>query len=171
MLSAALHTANSSKTQTFSAGFGAPPTPSAAPAAAVSAVSVPSASRHVVSAAGAEAGHLAPLPMRITRYQLSPEQVPVDFFADPDGAWEFAALVEMAGFNPEHPGASVGALTKPFDGYPEGAAVITEVGVGCRYVAIAELPARADSQAQSTSPSRRQTTTRRVSPRLPHRAA
>jgi hypothetical protein len=64
----------------------------------------------------------------------------VDFFADPDGRWEFSTLVEMAGFNPEHPGASVGALTEAFDGYPEGSAVITEVGPECRYVAIAQLP-------------------------------
>lgn len=82
----------------------------------------------------------APLPTRITRYRMTAEQVPVDFFADPDGNWEFSSLVEMAGFNPEHPGASVGALTQPFDDFPEGSAVITEVGVGCRYVAIAQLP-------------------------------
>lgn len=81
------------------------------------------------------------LPTRITRYRLSVQDVPVDFFADPDGQWEFSTLVEMAGFNPEHPGASVGALTRDFDGYPEGAAVITEVGTECRYVAIAQLPA------------------------------
>lgn len=79
----------------------------------------------------------APLPTRITRYRIAAEQVPVDFFADPDGNWEFSSLVEMAGFNPEHPGASVGALTQPFDGFPEGSAVVTEVGVECRYVAIA----------------------------------
>lgn len=81
-----------------------------------------------------------PLPTRITRYRLSVQDVPVDFFADPDGQWEFSTLVEMAGFNPEHPGASVGALTQAFDGYPEGAAVITEVGTECRYVALALLP-------------------------------
>ncbi len=80
------------------------------------------------------------MPTRITRYRLSLQDVPVDFFADPDGQWEFSALVEMAGFNPEHPGACVGALTTAFDGYPEGAAVITEVGTECRYVAIAQLP-------------------------------
>lgn len=169
MLSAALHTANSSKTQTFSAGIGTRAAISVAPNAAASVASAASASRRSAPAASAEASPLAPLPMRITRYQLSPEQVPVDFFADPDGAWEFAALVEMAGFNPEHPGASVGALTKPFDGYPEGAAVITEVGVGCRYIAIAELPPRLDSRAKSTT--RSQTAARHVSPRRPHRAA
>jgi hypothetical protein len=101
----------------------------------------------------------SPLPKRIVRYRLTPEQVPVDFFADPDGCWEFTSLVEMAGFNPEHPGASVGALTAAFDGFPEGAAVIAEVGVDCRYVALAELPA-APGEAASLRPSRQ-----------PHRAA
>lgn len=81
-----------------------------------------------------------PLPTRITRYRVSPDEIPVDFFADPDGAWEFASLVEMAGFDPEAPGASVGALVESFDCYPAGSAVVTQVGVGCRFVAIAQLP-------------------------------
>lgn len=97
-----------------------------------------------------------PLPTRISRYRLSPQEVPVDFFADPDGRWEFSTLVEMAGFNPEHPGASVGALTQPFDGYPEGSAVITEVGTECRYVAIAQLPStRRVESSSSVRPSAR----------------
>lgn len=99
------------------------------------------------------------LPTRITRYRLTPDEIPVDFFADPDGSWDFSSLVEMAGFSPEHPGASVGALKEPFDGFPEGSAVITEVGVDCRYVALAQLP-------KGTSPQRGET---RVSRR--HRAA
>lgn len=134
----------------------------------------------------------APLPTRITRYLITVDEVPVDFFADPDGCWEFSSLVEMAGFNPEHPGASVGALTQPFDGFPEGAAVITEVGAGCRYVAIAQLPAEttgAMNTAMNTSVNNatsaagnrradlsragmsRGTSSRIVSPRRPHRAA
>lgn len=108
-----------------------------------------------------------PLPTRITRYRLTPEQVPVDFFADPDGHWDFASLVEMAGFNPEHPGASVGALTAPFDGYPEGSAVITEVGVECYYVALAELPKTLFKEATSN----RHTLSGATSVRKPHRAA
>lgn len=169
MLSAALHTANTSKTQSSYASIGGQSAASGSPGAAAGTASSLSVGRPQGSTAGTTGSALAPLPTRITRYQLSPEQVPVDFFADPDGTWEFASLVEMAGFNPEHPGASVGALTKPFDGYPEGAAVITEVGVGCRYIAIAELPARPDSRSQSVS--RRQSTARHVSPRRPHRAA
>lgn len=102
------------------------------------------------TSAAASSSDAGPLPTRISRYRLSPQEVPVDFFADPDGQWEFSTLVEMAGFNPEHPGASVGALKEPFDGYPEGSAVITEVGTECRYVAIAQLPAERRGQARSS---------------------
>jgi hypothetical protein len=121
---------------------------------------------------------VAPLPTRITRYRMTAEQVPVDFFADPDGSWEFSSLVEMAGFNPEHPGASVGALTQPFDGFPEGSAVITEVGVDCRYVAVAQLPAVSSSGAVSPSDAARSAADNRgvaaarsLSAKRPHRAA
>jgi len=113
----------------------------------------------------------APLPTRITRYRMTADEVPVDFFADPDGSWEFSPLVEMAGFNPEHPGASVGALTRPFDGFPEGSAVITEVGVGCRYVAIAQLPARDTEEATQRGQRRSRQGKSRPSHRRPHRAA
>lgn len=118
-----------------------------------------------------------PLPTRITRYRLTPEQVPVDFFADPDGQWDFASLVEMAGFNPEHPGASVGALTAPFDGYPEGSAVITEVGVECHYVALAALPKTAckdvvdHRQVRPTAAQRSSASQHSSQRRQPHRAA
>lgn len=114
----------------------------------------------------------SPLPKRITRYRLSPEQLPVDFFADPDGCWEFTSLVEMAGFNPEHPAASVGALTAPFDGFPEGAAVIAEVGVDCRYIALAELPAAPGEAASATQKQSRTSHATSVrSAHQPHRAA
>ncbi len=111
----------------------------------------------------------AALPTRIARYRLTPDQVPVDFFADPDGSWEFASLVEMAGFNPEHPGASVGALAAPFDGYPEGSAVITEVGVECRYIALAELPKSPRSGSRGAESRRRHSAS--SARRQPHRAA
>jgi hypothetical protein len=137
-------------------------------------------SGHSAHMAALTAARIAPLPTRITRYQMTAEQVPVDFFADPDGSWEFSPLVEMAGFNPEHPGASVGALTQPFDGFPEGAAVITEVGVDCRYVAIAQLPAietaakSAGNSAALSGDSRAvaaAAAARSVASQRPHRAA
>jgi hypothetical protein len=76
--------------------------------------------------------------MKITRYTLSADHVPVDFFADPDGAWEFNDLVEAAGFDPESPGICLGALIEPFHGHPEGSAVVTEMGRQRPYVAIVE---------------------------------
>jgi hypothetical protein len=53
------------------------------------------------------------------------EDIPVDFRADPDGVWEFEALAEQLGFDPRRGHISVGALTQPYAGYPEGAAVVT----------------------------------------------
>jgi hypothetical protein len=58
---------------------------------------------------------------------LSPatlDTIPVDFLADPDGAWEYETLTRQAGFDDERGQISVGALTRPFAGFPEGAAVV-----------------------------------------------
>jgi hypothetical protein len=77
--------------------------------------------------------------MKITRYNLSVDDVPVDFFADPDGSWSFDELVEASGFEPDRPGVCVGALTESFLGHPEGSAVVTEMGRLRPYVAIVNL--------------------------------
>jgi hypothetical protein len=76
--------------------------------------------------------------MKISRYTLSVENVPVDFFADPDGLWKFDDLVEAAGFDPESPGICVGALIEPFQGHPVGCAVVTEMGRRRPFVAIVD---------------------------------
>jgi hypothetical protein len=76
--------------------------------------------------------------MKISRYTLSLDHVPVDLFADPDGAWEFNDLVEAAGFDPEKPGIVIGALSEPFHGHPEGCAVVAELGRAKSFVAIIE---------------------------------
>ena len=58
---------------------------------------------------------------------LSPaklDAIPVDFLADPDGVWEYDALTRRAGFDAQWGEVSVGALTRPFAGFPEGAAVV-----------------------------------------------
>ena len=58
---------------------------------------------------------------------LSPaklDAIPVDFLADPDGIWEYEALTRRAGFDVQWGQVSVGALTRPFAGFPEGAAVV-----------------------------------------------
>lgn len=51
-------------------------------------------------------------------------RVPVDFFADPDGSWDFEGLVSQAGFQQELGEVAIGALTETFAGFPPGAAVI-----------------------------------------------
>ena len=56
--------------------------------------------------------------------------IPVDFRADPDGAWEYETLAERAGFDIRWGRMSVGALTAPYAGFPEGAAVVTLTGEG-----------------------------------------
>jgi hypothetical protein len=58
---------------------------------------------------------------------LSPaklDAIPVDFLADPDGTWEYETLTRRAGFDAQWGQISVGALTRPFAGFPEGAAVV-----------------------------------------------
>ena len=58
---------------------------------------------------------------------LSPaklDAIPVDFLADPDGTWEYDTLTRRAGFDAQWGEVSVGALTRPFAGFPEGAAVV-----------------------------------------------
>lgn len=62
---------------------------------------------------------------RLNTADCGVESIPVDFRADPDGYWEFDGLTRRVGFD-EHGGrVAVGALTRPFAGFPEGAAVVT----------------------------------------------
>jgi hypothetical protein len=63
--------------------------------------------------------------MRVLRAAANVEAIPVDFFADPDGVWEYDVLAERAGFDQQWGQLSVGALTEPYAGFPEGAAVVT----------------------------------------------
>jgi hypothetical protein len=84
--------------------------------------------------------------MRIVRYRVPVNHVPVDFFADPDGDWEFDALVEAAGFEVTRPGIQVGALADRFADHPEGSAVVAEPEGG-PYLAIIECVATANDGA------------------------
>jgi hypothetical protein len=77
--------------------------------------------------------------MRVTYYALALDQVPVDFFADPDGAWSYELLSRAAGFT-SHSGVAIGALKAEFNGHPEGAAVVTLNALTRPYVAIVECP-------------------------------
>ena len=88
---------------------------------------------HLIDSAVTERGY------RVSRYRLSLEAVPADFFADPDGSWTFEALASAAGFTSER-GVAIGALREEFRGHPEGAAVVTLNAEARPYVAIVECP-------------------------------
>jgi hypothetical protein len=77
--------------------------------------------------------------MKVSYYALSLEHIPADFFADPDGAWSYELLARAAGFA-SHSGVAIGALKCPFNGHPDGAAVVTLNALTRPYVAIIECP-------------------------------
>jgi hypothetical protein len=62
--------------------------------------------------------------MRVALSQTRLDAIPVDFRADPDGDWEYDALARGVGFDERWGRIEVGALTQPFGGFPEGAAVV-----------------------------------------------
>lgn len=72
------------------------------------------------------------------RYRIELDEVPTDFFADPDGEWTYEELVAASGFDAETHTVCIGALTQPFRGHPAGSAVITIAERTGRYVAIVE---------------------------------
>jgi hypothetical protein len=77
--------------------------------------------------------------LRTARYCLPLDQIPADFFADPDGVWTFEGLAEAAGFALDA-GIAVGALRRSFNGHPAGSAVVTLNAATRPYVAIVECP-------------------------------
>ena len=62
--------------------------------------------------------------MRAASISAQLEEIPVDFFGDPDGRWEYEELAIAAGFDEAWGQLSIGALTEAFFGFPEGAAVV-----------------------------------------------
>lgn len=76
---------------------------------------------------------------RTARYAVSLDQIPADFFADPDGEWTFEGLADLAGFTPDT-GVAIGALRRSFNGHPAGSAVVTLNAAMRPYVAIIECP-------------------------------
>ena len=76
---------------------------------------------------------------RVARYALPLEQIPADFFADPDGDWSFEGLAEAAGFALDA-GIAIGALRHSFNGHPAGSAVVTLNAAARPYVAVVECP-------------------------------
>jgi hypothetical protein len=77
--------------------------------------------------------------MLVHRYRLALEHIPADFYADPDGSWTYDALIRAAGFSAEH-GVAIGALREPFNGHPDGSAVVTLNAESRPYVVIIECP-------------------------------
>lgn len=91
--------------------------------------------------------------MHVHGYELPLERIPADFYADPDGAWTFELLTRAAGFGGE-PDVAIGALREPFNGHPDGSAVVTLNAASRPYVAIIECPIvyhsiEADSRASA----------------------
>ena len=76
---------------------------------------------------------------RITRYAVALDQIPADFFADPDGVWSFEGLAEAAGFALDA-GVAIGALRRSFNGHPAGSAVVTLNAASRPYIAVIECP-------------------------------
>lgn len=76
---------------------------------------------------------------RVACYAMPLGDLPADFFADPDGQWTFETLARAAGFSP-HEGVAIGALREPFNGHPDGAAVVTLNAEARPYIAIIECP-------------------------------
>jgi len=77
--------------------------------------------------------------LQVCCYTLTLQDIPADFFADPDGAWTFESLAEAAGFEVSE-GVAIGALKTPFNGHPDGAAVVTLDSESRPYIAIIECP-------------------------------
>ncbi len=79
--------------------------------------------------------------MRTSKYFKQLQKIPTDFFADPDGEWSYESLVDAAGFNALEGVPVIGALAEPWNGHPEGAAVVaafTEAGPRLAIVECAE---------------------------------
>jgi hypothetical protein len=76
--------------------------------------------------------------MRVTYYSAPLSSIPCDFFADPDGRWTYDSLKKAARFTED--GVAIGALKAPFNGHPEGSAVVTLNAETRPYIAIVECP-------------------------------
>lgn len=82
---------------------------------------------------------VTPEGLRVALYPVPLESIPADFYADPDGSWTYDGLARAAGFEGER-GVAVGALREPFNGHPDGSAVVTLNAEARPYVAIVECP-------------------------------
>ena len=81
--------------------------------------------------------------MRVASISVPLEAVPVDFFADPDGPWDYDQLARELDVDPTLGQLSIGALTETFLGFPEGAAVVLIATPGANGMALVEFTADA----------------------------
>ena len=80
--------------------------------------------------------------MTLNNYSIALSDIPVDLFADPDGVWTYETLVAAAGLDPDAiPAPVIGALSEPFRGHPDGAAVVAGMANGEAVVAIVDCGA------------------------------
>ena len=84
--------------------------------------------------------------MRVASLSSPLEEIPVDFFADPDGSWEYDQLALMAGFDQAWGQLSIGALTEGYGGFPEGAAVVMLTTADHYAVALVDCLAASSSE-------------------------
>lgn len=82
---------------------------------------------------------VTPEGLRVSCYALPLDAIPADFYADPDGSWTYDGLCRAAGFGAER-GVAIGALREPFNGHPDGSAVVTLNAESRPYVAVIECP-------------------------------
>ena len=93
---------------------------------------------HAARTASADSGGV----MKAVRYRVALDEVPVDFFADPDGEWTYDELLAIAGWQTSD-GVAIGALTAPFQGHPAGSAVVTLNAKDRPYIVVVECSERA----------------------------
>jgi hypothetical protein len=92
--------------------------------------------------------------MRAAYVSSALEDIPVDFFADPDGCWEYDQLAQVAGFDQAWGQLSIGALTAPYSGFPDGAAVVMFTSAELCTIALVDCVSAKDelSERRSTAP-------------------
>jgi len=86
--------------------------------------------------------------MRAAYVSSALEDIPVDFFADPDGCWEYDQLAQIAGFDQAWGQLSIGALTQPYSGFPDGAAVVMFTSAELCTIALVDCVAGEDELSQ-----------------------
>jgi len=86
--------------------------------------------------------------MRAAYVSSALEDIPVDFFADPDGCWEYDQLAQVAGFDQAWGQLSIGALTEPYSGFPDGAAVVMFTSAELCTIALVDCIAVEDELSQ-----------------------